>query len=256
MGEHTIEDIKKELEPFHLRLDQHPINESIDLLEKLKVFMAHHIFSVWDFMNILKTLQLEFTCMSIPWRPVDYPELARFIHEIVLEEESDDISGSITSHFSYYVHALSVIDPDNSIASSFLQDLESEKSYEDLIQASYIPKAAQEYLKANYQLIYQKPILEVAAVFAFGRELLIPRLFRHLLDQFKAFEHPEIKDFVLYLERHIDLDEDHHGPLAEKMVLSLMGSKKDIETVKRVAKNALEARVLFWDGILNALKIN
>ncbi len=61
---------------------------------------------------------------------------------------------------------------------------------------------------------------------------------------------------MLYLERHIDLDEDHHGPLAEKMVLSLMGSSKDIETVKRVAKNALEARISFWDGILNALKIN
>ena len=254
MNGQDISSIKNELEALQNRLDRHPINEAIDSLDKLKVFMSHHIFSVWDFMNILKGLQLEFTCMTIPWRPVKYPELARLIHEIVLEEESDEISGSVTSHFAYYVKALSVIDPDNPIASSFLRDLDAGKSYENLIQASYIPAAAKAYLKSNFELIHNRPSLEVASVFAFGRELLIPRLFRHLLGQFKAFEHPEIKEFVLYLERHIDLDEDHHGPLAEKMVLSLIGSKKDTETVKCVAKNALEARLSFWDGILNALE--
>jgi Protein of unknown function (DUF3050). len=151
------------------------------------------------------------------------------------------------------VHALKLIDPNNTVASSFLNDLNKKQSYLALLEADYIPAASKHYLKSNYHLIYNRPILEVAAVFAFGRELLIPRLFRHLLVQFKAFSQPEINDFVLYLERHIDLDEDHHGPLAEKMVLALIQSRSDANLVTETAKKALESRLSFWDGIMQAL---
>lgn len=248
----VISRIKAHLEPLQLKLDEHPINDAIHSVDKAIVFMEHHIFSVWDFMNILKSLQHYFTCVTVPWAPVQSPELARLVNEIVLEEESDIINGVATSHFMYYVHALSEISH-SSMTELFLADLKKGLSYESLIQSKYIPYCARRYLNANYHCIVKRPMLEVAAVFAFGRECLIPRLFTHLLLQFKTMTNPVIANFVTYLERHIDLDEEHHGPLAEKMVLTLLSHEGDVDVVERVAHQALNARLLFWDGIFETI---
>jgi hypothetical protein len=41
----------------HGPLNQHPLYAAVQSIEDLRVFMAHHIYSVWDFMSLLKALQ-------------------------------------------------------------------------------------------------------------------------------------------------------------------------------------------------------
>jgi len=93
----------------------------------------------------------------------------------------------------------------------------------------------------------------LAAVLAYGRETLVPQLFRSLIEglQVNASEAPGLYG---YLERHVQLDEQEHGPLAVLMVQELCeGSSKKLAEAMDVAEQALAARLDFWNGIHAAL---
>ena len=98
-----LDDTQKERET----LQNHAIYRSIKSLEHLHIFMESHIFAVWDFMSILKSLQRKLTCVDIPWVPKGKGTPSRLVNEIVKEEESDiDQYGQHMSHFEMYCHAM------------------------------------------------------------------------------------------------------------------------------------------------------
>ena len=45
------------IDSFTSQLEGHPIYEAIATLEDLQRFMEHHVYSVWDFMSLVKYLQ-------------------------------------------------------------------------------------------------------------------------------------------------------------------------------------------------------
>ena len=242
--------ILEALAPYRKKLNEHPLYGAINSLDSLRIFMSFHVYSVWDFMNLLTFLQQQLTCVSIPWVPSDRPENARLINEIVLEEESDEIDGKITSHFLYYVHALQTLGGADAI-DPFLRDLKSASfSYDALISRPYLSGPVQSFLAFTYDCIQSSP-LHVAASFAYGRETLVPLLFEPLL-RIRDLD-PSVRSFISYLERHIELDGEQHGNLAEQMVANLCQSDDDWEPVTQVSIRALDARLHCWDAIYKSL---
>ncbi|MFM8435856.1 MAG: DUF3050 domain-containing protein, partial [Planctomycetia bacterium] len=71
------------------RLVAHRLYALVNSPARLRRFMEHHVFAVWDFQSLLKALQRRFTCCDIPWIPTPDREARRLVNEIVLDEESD-----------------------------------------------------------------------------------------------------------------------------------------------------------------------
>jgi hypothetical protein len=63
--------------------------------------------------------------------------------------------------------------------------------------------------------------------------------------------------FHYYLERHIHLDEDFHGPLSLRMLEAFIGNDaKKAREAEDAALLAIDARRRFWDGVFEALPGN
>lgn len=95
------------------RLQDHRLYGAIRSPESLRIFAEHHVVCVLDFMALLKSLQRELTCVSVPWAPTADPASARLIQSIVLDEETDvRADGRVTSHFAWYLEAMDEVGAD------------------------------------------------------------------------------------------------------------------------------------------------
>lgn len=246
------------LRPLRERLDQHPIYGAIECLEDLRTFMRHHVFSVWDFMSIIKYLQGHIAPTSLPWHPVGDPAVRYFINQLVLEEESDsapspDGSPRYASHFELYCEAMSEIGADGEAPKRLLARL-ADEGLEQALQHPEVPLPSRLFCETTFAFIEDDKPHEVAAALAFGRETLIPPMFRRILERM-GVSREQAPTFHFYLERHIHLDEDFHGPLALQLLDRLCADDPErIQEAETAAEEALCARIRFWDGVLAAIE--
>ena len=116
--------LKKEIEGQRNILLSHPVYAQIKDLAGLRLFSQIHVFAVWDFMSLLKSLQSTLTSVSLPWMPVGSAETRYLINEIVLGEECDvDENGLRMSHFELYLKAMKQMGADTSMLDKFLKNV-------------------------------------------------------------------------------------------------------------------------------------
>ena len=236
------------------KLQNHKIYRSIRNINQLQIFMRNHVFAVWDFMSILKSLQSQLTCVSIPWIPSGKGTPARLVNEIVIEEESDmDPHGQHMSHFEMYCHAMHQAGANTESIDYFLQNLKTSNVSQSLI-ISNAPNAAKKFVNKTFKILDDAQPHIVASMFTFGREEVIPEMFKNIIKEMDRSLHGKLKLFRYYLDRHIGLDEDEHTPTALRMVKELCENNKGkwIEATN-VAKKCMNARIKFWDEILEQI---
>ena len=247
-----IEELEKALEPLKIQLQKHPIYATVNSIEELQFFMQEHVFAVWDFMSLLKFLQKEITCVSVPWKPVGSAKIRRFINEIVLGEESDiDIEGNCSSHYEMYLEAMVEVGANRVEIDAFFHMVCSGVSVRTALKQAKIQKETREFVQFTMDAIDSKKTHVVAAIFAFGREDLIPDMFDRLLKELHRKQPDAFPKLKYYLDRHIEIDGDHHGPLAMQMIAELCGEdKQKWEEALHFAKKALQQRIQLWNGVL------
>ena len=242
--------IEERIAPLRARLAVHPLYVRIRTEAQLRVFMQSHVFAVWDFMSLLKSLQGRLTCVTSPWTPTKLPASRRFINEIVLGEESDEYEGEPISHFELYLRAMQQAGASTSEIHNLLSDLDSTPVLEAVDRAQ-IPEGARAFLRSTFGLIETGKLHALAAAFTFGREDVIPDMFRALVRDLNARNSGALATFIWYLERHIEVDGEDHGPLSLKMVADICGEDAlKWDEAGAAAEEALEARLALWDAVL------
>ena len=247
-----INRLKEQIAPLHDALVHHPINSYIQSASELEVFMKHHVFAVWDFMSLVKKMQQELTSVDVPWNPKGTAEIRYLINEIVLGEESDvDQNGVYISHFELYLRSMEEL---SIMPSPFLHELRSFENLDELLLAipeANIPDSVKHFLTFTFSAIQDRSIEEIAAIFTFGREDIIPAMFQVIVDQLKTENPDKVETLVYYLERHIEVDGGHHSELAFRMMEHLCGSDEaKWEKATQAAIESLQVRLMLWDGIV------
>lgn len=222
---------------------------AIDTPKALRTFTESHVFCVFDFMALLKSLQRELTCVSVPWLPVQDAESARLIGEIVLGEESDiDAEGRTLSHFEWYLEAMKEIGSITGPIERFVAGLRQGASPFELLMHESVPQESAIFTAHTFRTLEQ-PLHVRAASFLYGREDLIPALFLPLVRELGA-RGLSCGRLVGYLERHIEVDGEDHGPRARALLEHVcQGDPTRIAEADEAADDARSHREELWQSI-------
>ncbi len=277
--------LESKLKPLRDALGGHWVYPLVQDRESLHTFMESHVFAVWDFMTLLKTLQRQLTCTETPWVPPKDRDSARLINEIVLSEESDEVRpGVFMSHLELYMGAMEEVGADRHPIDRFLQAMHKQCEPIETLAPLHIPAATKNFVATTIDIANGESH-EVAAAFLFGREAIIPGMFKELLvsplfnpwvsapiaehirrglrsirkhiqpqDEPSALRSPGSNMFRLYLERHIEVNGDSHGPMAARLLMHLCDKDPTKWAEAEVAAmRALRSRHALWDGVAKSI---
>ena len=241
-----IIEINKNIQGYKKEIVDHDLYKNLNSINDIATLMESHVYAVWDFMCLLKSLQSILTCTSSPWKPIGDTKIRRLINSIVLEEESDvDQEGEPASHYEMYLDAMKQCGANTTPVESFV----------DNAKTNNIPSvnpAIDSFVQTTFSIINSKQPHKIASAFTFGREDLIPDMFSAIVKEYN--NENKLDKFVYYLERHIELDGGEHGPLALQLVSDLCGNdERKWKEVEDTAVECLIARKKLWDSIKSQL---
>ena len=250
--------MQTQLAYYKTKLENHPllITNAIQTVEDLQLFMEHHVYAVWDFMSLAKALQHQICPSGNLWVPSKIQRSSsRLINEIILAEESDidPFTEGYTSHFDLYCQAMIEVGANTAPVLEFI-NLVKQHGIDRALFIADIPEPSRQFMLSTFNVINQNTGHEIGAAFTYGRETVIPNMFKRLgsLLQFNKLTAPR---FHYYLERHITIDSEEHGPAS----LILMNELCEYDPVKKIeaeqiAIQAIKDRIQFWDQVESIIK--
>ena len=254
--ESRIEEIKKRIEPYRQEIIHHKVYSAINNIESLRIFMQYHAYAVWDFMSLLKSLQISLTSTTIPWFPKGSANTRYLINEIVVGEESDlDMYGNRKSHFEMYLDAMNQCGASTDEIESFIATLQETSQFASAYKVAGTPMEVKEFVDFTFIIATSEISHLQSAVFTFGREELIPSMFNAMLADVANNSEIDISLFKYYIERHIEVDGGHHSHLAVEMTENLCGDNELYwQEASDIAVEALKRRILLWNGAYDKMK--
>jgi pyrroloquinoline quinone (PQQ) biosynthesis protein C len=113
-----------------------------------------------------------------------------------------------------------------------------------------ILQETKDFVKFTFEVIEQGKMHEIASVFTFGREDIIPEMFIEIVRKIEKNTNFSLDKLIYYLQRHIEVDGDDHGPLSLSMICELCGSdEQKWKEATIIALKAIEKRMHLWNGV-------
>ena len=166
-----LQQLDQQLSSLRSQLLNHPIYGLLSDLGNLRQFMEFHVFAVWDFMSLLKSLQQELGGCRVPWLPQENPESIRLINEISLAEESDECQhGGFSSHFELYRQAMLDCGANTSNIDAFLKYLSQGETLADSLKRCEADPSVEDFVGNTFEVISSRRLPCIAASFTMGRD--------------------------------------------------------------------------------------
>lgn len=236
------------------RLVDHELYHSLTNVARVRTFMCYQVWCVWDFMCLAKSVQVGVGCYQVPWVPPIDTALVRAMNGILEGEEADiGPDGKPASHLEIFIAAMEEAQADSAPIKAFVADLRSGMSFEDAATKPDIPLAARAFMQTT-MAVTAGPLHCRVASFCLTREELVPRMFRNFIPKLPQARE-QMSKFLWYLERHVELDTQTHGPHSQTLLRGVVGNDpiKRSEALAAVVY-ALEARLAYLDDTLGAVR--
>ena len=138
---------------------------------------------------------------------------------------------------------------DTSEIENFISILKKYGDFNLAFTSSGTPTEARDFVDFTFKIIGGNKDYLQSAIFTFGREDLIPGMFVSLVNDINTNFPDSISIFKYYLERHIEVDGDHHSQLALQMTFNLCGTDEQFwKEAEQAIIESLQKRIDLWDG--------
>ncbi|MBC7694980.1 MAG: DUF3050 domain-containing protein [Burkholderiales bacterium] len=245
-----LKKFQEEIEPISQEIINHKVYSTIKTVKDITVFMEHHIFVVWEFMSLLKSFQKNLIGVNVSLVPVG-SSLSMFLTNDELREESDvDEERKSTSHFELYLTAMEQAGCNMEPIHTFIKSLNKKIPVTESGLIAGIPMESAEYIENTFSLNNADVLHIQAAVFTFGRANQISGMFISFVNELNKQTNNKISILKDYLERHIEVDGDHHSHPAYQLIEKLCGDDPlKWEKVTVAVKDTLRQRIILWNAI-------
>src|SRR5205807_4605615 len=154
------------------------------------------------------------------------------------------------SHYSLYIAAMKQAGADASKVEELVELVRNHHHYRRALSRADVPAAAQAFVIDSMSVCLTGKNHEIAAYFLFGRENLIPDMFRKIVERLRASGETGLDGLIYYLDRHIEIDEGEHGPASQKMLTYLTGDlRRRWSEAYKAGLRAVQSRLKLWDAI-------
>lgn len=158
------------------------------------------------------------------------------------------------SHFEMYRQAMHGLGATTTSIDTLTAAVANGRSVEEALRLASPPEASALFVRSTMEVVQNGSLHEIASVFTFGREDVIPTMFLGMLDHIPTDDASVFDDLRYYLQRHIDVDGDHHGPLALAMVEHLIDNdQRKYDDALAAARSALQHRIMLWDAVADSI---
>lgn len=231
-------------------LHSHQLFSSLSTIESIRIYMESQVWCVWDFMALVKSVQLGLISSSIYWTPPLDATAGNYIYEVLATEETDiNHKGSgHASHFETYQRAMKQAGAELQPITTFIRKLRKGCTYVDAISAVELPLEVRSFVDLTISFALA-PLHVAVGALCLTREGIIPGMFAALLNN--CPDTRELTVFRWYLNRHIMLDTDRHGPLSARLFRTVVGGDPEkLAEALDAAIQGLNARKALLDSIL------
>jgi pyrroloquinoline quinone (PQQ) biosynthesis protein C len=137
---------------------------------------------------------------------------------------------------------------------SLVEDIRKGTNILLALENAHIPETVKAFVQFTFRHIAENKPHVLSAIFTFGREDLIPDMFMALVNDLNQRFPDKIAPFKYYLDRHIEVDGDHHSHLALQMTAELCGDDENKwEEATQASVEALNLRNNLWTGVLQEI---